>query len=76
MRAAFKIAFTRHQGEPEKEDFVKGINRNAMNSTPEKKIGAYSRQPFGSWRFIPANTETEEEAEEIDFGDVGISGRF
>ena len=75
VRAAFKIAFTRHQGEPEKEDFVKGINRNAMNSTPEKELELI-RDNCLARGFMPANTETDEEAEVIDFGDVGISGRF
>jgi ATP-dependent 26S proteasome regulatory subunit len=75
VQAAFKIAFTRHQGEPELEDFVKGINRNSMNATPEKELELI-RDNCLARGFIPANTETEEEAEVIDFGDVGISGRF
>ena len=38
VQAAFKIAWTRHQDEPEEQDFIKGINRNSMNSTPEKEL--------------------------------------
>lgn len=74
VQAAFKIAWTRHQGEPEKEDFVKGINRNSMNSTPEKELELI-RDNCLARGFVPANTETEEEAESVDFGNVGLSGR-
>jgi hypothetical protein len=75
VQAAFKIAFTRHQGEPDKEDFVKGINRNAMNSTPQKELELI-RDNCLARGFIPANSETEEEAESVDFGEVGIAGRL
>ena len=74
INATFKIGFTRHQGEPELEDFVKGINRNSMNSTPEKELEII-RDNCLARGFIPANTETEEEAEVIDYGGVGLSGR-
>ena len=74
VQAAFKIAWTRHQDEPEEQDFIKGINRNSMNSTPEKELELI-RDNCLARGFIPANTETEEEAEEIDFGQVGLSGR-
>ena len=75
VQSAFKIAFTRYQGEPQFEDFVSGINRNSMNSTPEKELELI-RDNCLARGFIPANTETEEEAEVIDYGDVGISGRI
>ena len=74
INATFKIAFTRHKGEPELEDFVKGINRNSMNSTPEKELELI-RDNCLARGFIPANTETEEEAEVVDYGGVGLSGR-
>ena len=74
VQAAFKIAWTRHQDEPEEQDFIKGINRNSMNSTPEKELELI-RDNCLARGFIPANTETEEETEVVDFGNVGLSGR-
>jgi len=74
VNATFKIAFTRHKGEPELEDFVKGINRNSMNSTPEKELELI-RDNCLARGFIPANTETDEETEVVDYGGVGLAGR-
>ena len=75
VNATFRAAFTRHQGEPELEDYITGINRNSNTSTPQKELDLI-RDNCLARGFIPANTETEEEAEEIDFGGLGISGRI
>jgi SpoVK/Ycf46/Vps4 family AAA+-type ATPase len=75
IEKSFNIAYTRHQNEPEAEDFIKGINRNSMNSSPEKELELI-RDNCLARGFIPANTETEEETEVVDYGGVGLSGRL
>jgi hypothetical protein len=71
---SFKIAFTRHHGEPELEDFIEGINRNSMNSTPEKELELI-RDNCLARGFTRANSQTEEESTEVDYSGVGITGR-
>ncbi len=45
-----------------------------MNSTPQKELELI-RDNCLNRGFLPANTETDEEAEEVDYGEVGIAGR-
>ena len=75
VEQSFNIAWKRHQNEPEAEDFIKGINRNSMNSSPEKELELI-RDNCLARGFIPANTETDEETEVVDYGGVGLSGRL
>ena len=74
INETFRISYTRIKGEPTMDDFVKGINRNSMNSTPEKELELI-RDNCLARGFIPANTETAEETEVVDYGGVGLSGR-
>tara|TARA_R100000426_G_scaffold31997_3_gene26290 strand:+ start:9053 stop:10945 length:1893 start_codon:yes stop_codon:yes gene_type:complete len=76
VELAFKLAFERSRGreEPGLDDFIEAINRNSMNSTPQKELELI-RDNCLNRGFLPANTETEEEAEVVDYGEVGIAGR-
>jgi ATP-dependent 26S proteasome regulatory subunit len=74
VEQAFRIAFVRHQDEPELEDFIEGINRNSMNTTPEKELELI-RDNCLARGFTRANTPTEEESAEVDYSGVGITGR-
>ena len=46
-----------------------------MNSSPEKELELI-RDNCLARGFIPANTETDEETEVVDYGGVGLSGRL
>jgi hypothetical protein len=75
VEQSFKISWTRHQSEPELEDLIEGMNRNSMNSTPEKELELI-RDNCLARGFTRANTPTVEETEEVDYDGVGITNRI